>query len=187
MKNEKEPSTRYFQDALSDFVYDAASGRAIRHLADAGYTTEQSVNQRDYPTPFAKVQHTVTRHLKESGILLESLPVPLASLQAVSLQRDSLETLYTLLSERVRQNGEAHAYMSCPFGMQGCGNGGNPHAIRLRSALTAREAAYIQGIAWEPFPMYHRLNRRMLEIGAQLAVYADDICFYFLKSGEVFV
>ncbi len=85
MKNEKEPSTRYFQDALSDFVYDAASGRAIRHLADAGYTTEQIVNQLDYPTPFAKVQHTVTRHLKESGILLESLPVPPASLQAVSL------------------------------------------------------------------------------------------------------
>ena len=70
MKDEKEPSNRYFQDALSDFVYDAASGRAIRHLADTGYTTAQIVHQLDYPTPFAKVQHTVTRHLKETGILL---------------------------------------------------------------------------------------------------------------------
>ena len=29
---------RYFQKALSDFTYDAASGGAIRHLTDTGYT-----------------------------------------------------------------------------------------------------------------------------------------------------
>ena len=187
MKDEKEPSNRYFQDALSDFVYDAASGRAIRHLADTGYTTAQIVHQLDYPTPFAKVQHTVTRHLKETGILLESLPVPPASLQAVTLQRESPEKLYILLSERIRQNGEAYSYISCPFGVRGTESGGNPAVMHLLSVLTAREAAYIQGIAWEPAVMYHRLNRRMLEIGVQLAVHTNDICFYFLKSLEAFL
>ena len=185
MKNEKKQTTRYFQEALSDFVYDAASGRAIRHLADTGYTTAQIVNQLDYPTPFTKVQHTVTRHFKETGILLETLPVPPASLQAVTLQRDSPEKLYALLSERIRQNGEAYSYLSCPFGIQAAGQDSKSPAMQLLSALTAREAEYIQGIAWEPAVMYHRLNRRMLEIGSQLAVYTTDIRFFFIKSREI--
>ena len=31
----------YFKQALSDFAFDAAAGRAIRHLVDVGYTSSQ--------------------------------------------------------------------------------------------------------------------------------------------------
>ncbi|MDE7311865.1 MAG: hypothetical protein K2N87_09685 [Eubacterium sp.] len=181
MKQQKETPSKYFQDALSDFVYDAASGRAIRHLADTGYTTAQIVRQLDYPTPFAKVQHTVTRHLMESGILLHELPVPAAGFQIITLLPDVPEKLYRFLSEYVRQNGEEYSYVSCPFGIPGApALGKSP-----RSALTGREAEYLEGIAWEPKIMYHRLNRRMLEISVQLAAEDREICFYFLKSGEM--
>lgn len=180
MKKEKETPNQYFQEALSDFVYDAACGRAIRHLADTGYTTAQIVNQLNYPTPFAKVQHTVTRHFKETGILSKELPVPPASLQAVILQRDSPEKLFSLLCENVRQNGEEHSYISCPFGDR-------ISSAHLKSILTAREAEYISGILWEQKIMYHRLNRRMLEIGAQIAAVSKEVCFYFLKTGETFL
>lgn len=72
MSGSKNNTNTYFQDALSDFVHDAASGRAIRHLVDIGFTTARIMNELDYPTPFEKVQRTVTRYLKETGILLET-------------------------------------------------------------------------------------------------------------------
>lgn len=183
MRQQKETPSKYFQDALSDFVYDAASGRAIRHLADTGYTTAQIVRQLDYPTPFAKVQRTVTRHLMESGILLSELPVPAASFHTVMLAPDVPEKLYRFLFEYVRQNGEEYSYVSCPFGIPGALALGKNHSPQ--STLTGREAEYLDGIAWEPKTMYHRLNRRMLEISVQLAAEYQDICFYFLKNREM--
>ena len=54
----------YFKSALSDFTYEAASGGAIRHLADLGYTVKQISGQLSFPTPFARVQKTVwQRHV----------------------------------------------------------------------------------------------------------------------------
>ena len=185
MDHDKENNNRYFQDALSDFIYDAASGRAIRHLTDRGYTTAQIVQQLDYPTPFAKVQHTVTRYLIETGVLLEELPVTYAGLKTIPLECSSPEKLFSFLAEHICQNGEANSYLSCPFGAvsKKSDNG----IQKSLSMLTAREREYIEGIAWEPGIMYHRLNRRMLEIGVQIAVHADIVSFCFLKSGKVFI
>lgn len=182
MNQKKEPSNKYFQEALSDFVYDAASGRAIRHLTDTGFTVAQIVRQLDYPTPFAKVQHTVTRHLRECGILLDELPDAHKELKTVILNQHLPEKLYPLLAERIRLNGEEHSYVSCPFGIPGL-NSSDGNASPL-SLLTGREREYLEGIAWEPRIMYHRLNRRMLEISVQLAGSVKELCFYFLKSGE---
>ena len=176
---------RYFEDALSDFIYDAASGRAIRHLTDSGYTTAQIVQQLDYPTPFTKVRQTVTRYLKETGILLAELPVPYTDLDTILLEHSSSETLFSFLAERIRWNGEENSYLSCPFGSL-FGNA-DEKIQKSFPMLTARECAYMEGIAWEPGIMYHRLNRRMLEIGVQIAMYAKEIRFIFLKSREMFL
>jgi len=40
----EEPKQEYFKKSLSDFTFDMASGGAIRHLADRGYTVEQIGN-----------------------------------------------------------------------------------------------------------------------------------------------
>ena len=182
MNKKKEPANKYFQEALSDFVYDAASGRAIRHLADTGFTTAQIVRQLNYPTPFAKVQHTVTRLLRECGILLDELPAASDELQTVILNKDLPEKLYPPLAERILQNGEEASYVSCPFGMQDVFSSGKDASTLF--LLTGREREYLEGIAWEQKMMYHRLNRRMLEISVQIAAEVTGICFYFLKSGE---
>lgn len=168
-------SQTYFQDALSDFTYDAASGRAIRHLAETGFTTAQIVQRLDYPTPFAKVRHTVTRYFRETGILLDALPISCTCLQTVFFPASDETQLYSFLLESIQENGEAHSFVSCPFGK----------AAGLLSILTAREREYIDGIEWMPKTMYHRLNRRMLEIGVQLAMHTDTIRFYFISSRTV--
>ena len=49
----------YFQKALADFTQEAASGGAIRHLADMGYTVKQIMERLDFPTPYERVQKAV--------------------------------------------------------------------------------------------------------------------------------
>ena len=44
----------YFKNALSDFTYEAASGGAIRHLADLGYTVKQICEQLSFPTAISR-------------------------------------------------------------------------------------------------------------------------------------
>ncbi len=183
--SEQKETNRYFQEALSDFMYDTASGRAIRHLVDAGYTAAQIIQQLDYPTPFSKIQLSITKYLKETGILTTRLPVPPKDLTPVYLPALSggipQEALYARLAKQARQDGEGYAYFYCPFSQmaQTAGTGVPP----LFSVLTAREREYLTGIIWEP-GMYHRLNRRMLEIGTQLAMHSDAVSFLFLKSRE---
>lgn len=64
----------YFKNALSDFTYEAASGGAIRHLTDLGYTVKQICEQLSFPTPYARVQKTVWQRLLDTGVLLTEEP-----------------------------------------------------------------------------------------------------------------
>ena len=66
---------KYFEEALSNFVHDVASGGAIRHLVESGYSVNQIMERLDYPTPRERVEKTVYQYMTESGILLSQLPV----------------------------------------------------------------------------------------------------------------
>lgn len=64
----------YFQSALADFAFDMASGGAIRHLADQGYTVEEIRKRLDFPTPPERVAQTMRKHFEETGVLLYGKP-----------------------------------------------------------------------------------------------------------------
>lgn len=64
----------YFKAALADFTFEAASGGAIRHLADLGYTVKQITEQLSFPTPYQRVQKAVRERLLETGVLLLEEP-----------------------------------------------------------------------------------------------------------------
>ena len=64
----------YFKSALADFTFEAASGGAIRHLADLGYTVKQITEQLSFPTPYLRVQKAVRERLLETGVLLSQEP-----------------------------------------------------------------------------------------------------------------
>lgn len=59
----------YFRKALADFTFETASGGAIRHLADLGYTVKRIGEMLDYPTPYERIQRTVWEHLVGKGII----------------------------------------------------------------------------------------------------------------------
>jgi hypothetical protein len=173
----------YFEEALSDFTHDVASGRAIRHLVDLGYTTDQIMKRLDYPTPRARVEQTVYRYMKESGILLTDLPEQQEWKKIVPREK-TLAGLSKCLRDRVDRNGEENSYISCPFGT--IYRDREARMKRMLAPLTTREQEYILGIPWEMKVVYHRLNSRMMEIGPQIAMHSEEkFRFYFLKSGEV--
>lgn len=64
----------YFQKALADFTYEAASGGAVRHLADMGYTVKQIAEQLDFPAPYERIQKGVWERFLETGVILTEEP-----------------------------------------------------------------------------------------------------------------
>ncbi|MDE7269721.1 MAG: hypothetical protein K2N81_04535 [Acetatifactor sp.] len=65
---------KYFQNALSNFIFEAASGGAIRHLTDLGYTVSEIMERLDVPTPYERVQKAVWQRLLDTGVLLLEEP-----------------------------------------------------------------------------------------------------------------
>lgn len=64
----------YFQNALSDFTHEVASGGAIRHLAGLGYTVKQISERLDFPTPYERVQREVWKYFQDTGVILCERP-----------------------------------------------------------------------------------------------------------------
>lgn len=56
---------RDFKDALQSFAFDAAAGRAIRHLCDLGWTAEQIQRELDYPVPVSRIEKEMQAYEKE--------------------------------------------------------------------------------------------------------------------------
>lgn len=183
--NKKEQERQpYFQEALADFMHDAASGGAIRHLLELGYTTDGIMKHLDFPTPRSRVEKTVYQYLTSKRILLEELPIRQDSLRMIQLEKCSEMDLYAHLRKCIDSDGETNSYVSCPFGT--VRRDRETRLKELLSSLTTKEREYLMGIPWQPKEMYHRLNSRMLEISVRLAVCSTaDLKFYFLKRKEL--
>lgn len=181
-----EERPRYFEDALSNFVHDMASGGAIRHLVDMGYSVDRIMEQLDYPTPRRRVEKTVYQYMMESGILLDALPVEETVMKVSHLNNVSRPVISQRLRELIQKNDKDSSYMQCPFGRWLQEN--QTEYLDQLSCLTGREKEYISGVPWHGDIMYHRLNDRMLEIGIELAVHSSlELKFYFLTSRDIII
>lgn len=79
---------KYFQNALSNFIFEAASGGAIRHLTDLGYTVSEIMERLDVPTPYERVQKAVWQRLLDTGVLLLEEPGSENGREKVTYVRD---------------------------------------------------------------------------------------------------
>lgn len=64
----------YFKKALANFTHEAASGGAIRHLTDLGYTVDQIASKLTFPTPRERVRKEVWERLLDTGVVLLEEP-----------------------------------------------------------------------------------------------------------------
>jgi hypothetical protein len=60
-----------FREALKNFTFDVASGGAIEHLAERGYTPQEIQRRLDFPTPYAQVQEAFWNYCRKKKIIVE--------------------------------------------------------------------------------------------------------------------
>ena len=188
----------YFKSALSDFTHEAASGGAIRHLADLGYTARQITERLTYPTPYERVRKTVWKHLIDTGIVLTQEPG--SGGQRGKATYTVTHGKYGRASFRLEQapvgdsepiHWKERSYSEDKYGglavylADKCSECGENQAyiscdFGLQSrrnqekfntamqVLNERQREYISGLLWEEQICYHRLDRRMREIVAKL-------------------
>ncbi len=140
-----------FQEALANFMHDVASGDAIRHLANQGYTVPQIMKRLDFPTAKDRVERIFTTHLIREGILFPTLPDGTKKLEL------SGEGFFGLL----KLHDPARLLLECPFASK-------KQTDLLLPLLTVDEAEYLASIRWDHFPMYHILNPRMCRIAEKM-------------------
>ena len=207
------PENSYFQNALSNFTHEVASGGAIRHLTDLGYTAKQISEQLDFPTPFKRVQKEMWEHFVNTEVILLEEPgsrkrkkvsyvreydefgrasfrrvVESEAVEAPILWREhwierNSESLPAFLQEKIAKNGEAGSYVSCDLGL--LLHSEPEHYRQLLQKLEDPQREYLEGIPWKNRRVYHRLDARMQKI--LLCLYETKeyggSCF-FLKTGE---
>lgn len=78
----------YSKNAMSNFTFEVASGGAIRHLTDLGYTVSQIVKQLTFPTPYERVQKAVWEYLLDTGAVLLDEPGNQSKRETVSFVRE---------------------------------------------------------------------------------------------------
>lgn len=78
----------YFKNAMSNFTFEVASGGAIRHLSDLGYTVSQIMKQLSFPTPYERVQKTVWEHLLDTRTVLLEEPGSKSKREKAAYVRD---------------------------------------------------------------------------------------------------
>lgn len=188
----------YFKNALSDFTFEAASGGAIRHLADLGYTVKQITDKLTYPTPYERVQKAVWRHLVDTQVVLTQEPG--SGLQRGKAEYTVVHDKYGKASFQLEQtsssdSGPVHwkerCYSEEKYGSLAvyladkCSDDGEDKVyvscdFGMRSIresaeyaaamqiLNERQREYIEGLLWEGKTCYHRLDQRMREIVVKL-------------------
>ncbi len=111
--------------------------------------------------------------------------------------------LTELLHRKCEKYGEIYSYISCPFGKtindqysqsqekigQSRADGAQTAAVEMMRCLNSRQRGYLQGIRWEQPVLYHRLNRRMLEIISKLyeAGAYGGACFFVTGQEKIMI
>lgn len=198
----------YFKQALSNFVFDMASGGAIQHLTNQGYTVKQIIEKLDVAAPYEKVQEVVWKQLLNNECLLLEAPGSGAgqekaeyimekdrfgkrSFRKVVIKADETKQIHWKeVVFRRQTNGKLEDYLSKKIMKNGeaasyvsCDFGIKTN--RALDALNEQQKDYILGLPWTKQIVYHKLNVRMREIVTALydAGEFQGEC-YFMKEEE---
>lgn len=188
-----------FQQALSDFTFDVASGGAIRHLTDLGYTVKQIQDRLDFPTPFARVQEAVWKRLVETGVIRLEEPLFGAAVSgggkagaaegrdtgaggAVRVnyvrEYDSYgRASFRRVTETDTRREAGGEFLVCEFGVLKYRDG--ERYRQILALLAERQAEYVDGLPWPPVRVWHKAEGYMPEIGRRLraAGRAREVCW----------
>ena len=154
---------KYFNQALSNFVHDMASGEAIRHLADLGYTVEHIVQELDYPTPKERVARTVWDYYVEKGIILLVEPSENPVVEQVTYEKQTGRYgAVHFIEKRKMVDNPIKKYLPCDFGRQRYQD--ESAFMEKLNLLWKSDREYISGLPWPLKRVYHVADERMSRI-----------------------
>lgn len=204
----------FFQNALSNFTHEVASGGSIRHLTDLGYTVKEISEQLSYPTPASQIRRQVWERLIETEVILPDEPGNNTKVKAdyvreydeygrASFRRVEKPTTgqsvihWKKLEVSCREKEKIRSILEKKIAENGethsyatCEFGillkHEPERFQeLLKALDNSQREYVEGLPWEAKKVYHRLNPRMFKILLQLSAKGFwQGECYFLKTGE---
>ena len=204
----------FFQNALGNFTHEVASGGAIRHLTDLGYTVKQIHERLDFPTPIDRIRRQVWDRLLETEVILLEEPgrSPREKIDYVREYDQYGKASFRRVVKTTGQMSVAHwQELETDCGSKEkfrsllekkIAENGENHSYaacefgllirreperfqELLLALDKRQREYVEELPWEAKWIYHKLNPCMLEILLQLA--AKGLWqgdCYFLKTEE---
>lgn len=195
----------FFHAALANFMFDTASGEAIRHLADRGYTVEQIRKHLDFPTPYDRIQKTVWEHFLHTNVLRLEEPGTAGSQETYeyiteydqygrkSFRRTTLMSEYEKPVLWIEETvlGKTAKELSFLLSKLCTENGEDTAYVSCDFGLTSKRESkkykdilslldkddqeYLLGLPWERRKVYHRLNQRMRNIVSRLYEHGEFI------------
>ncbi|MGN0141118.1 MAG: hypothetical protein ACI4AD_02760 [Roseburia sp.] len=154
---------QYFTEALADFTHDMASGGAIRHLADLGYTVREISAALDFPTPMERIRKTVWKHYVDTGVICLTDSGDVSVAEKVSYVKEygkyGKTSLRRVVEKIEHPTGE---YIACDFGKQIYQD--KAGFEKKLDVLEPRDKEYILGLPWPLARVYHVADERMKRI-----------------------
>lgn len=151
---------QYFNQALSDFISDAAYGGAIRHLAGLGRTVEQIIKELDFPISKERAGAAVWRYYLEQGIILLEEPSQGQANHKVSYVREygknGIPHFRRVVEQVSQPQGE---YYPCDFGKKRQED--EKGFFQELAFLQQDDREYILGLPWPAQTVYHIADERM--------------------------
>ena len=151
----------FFKKTLSDVSFDAASGDAIRHLADRGLSPEEIFGLLSYPAPLGKIGEVMLRHFYDLGIVCNDPheeKKPAADYVKTTDQYGRIS--FVRVEKPVEQ--PAREYVLIDFGKRKYLEG--EKFYNAAEALRPSDRSYVLDINWPPAPLYHIKNERIERI-----------------------
>lgn len=151
-----------FNQALANFARDVASGNAIRHLADKGYTVPEIAKKLDFPTPVERIQKTVWEHYLNTGVvcLVEPTKEPHTRVHYEKVQGSYGKTSFRRVEEVSKE--PPKEYIKVEFGKEKYKDK-NAFQRKLKN-LEPKDREYIENLPWPLQAVYHVADERMKRI-----------------------
>ena len=164
---------------MSDLDYDVASGGAIRHLADLGYTVKQIQEKLAFPTPYERIRNTVWKHLLDTGVIFRENPAGAEEkVEYVREYNQYGKASFRRVTMPVSPSESRESCLLCCFGPLKMKD---PERFKeVLGALEREQAEYIEGLPWGTERVFYRPNRRMLDIYHALARagLSEGVCYF---------
>ena len=158
---------KIFKNALISYVRDFASGDAIRHLADKGYTVEEISGRLDFPIEREEIGKIVWQRYLDTGVIALKDPAAQGTFEEVSYEKVQGRYGKVSFKQVKKQMNYTEEYVACDLGKKLYKD--RESVVKRLSGLNENELEYVLGLPWPLETVWHKKDARIVRILEALA------------------